>query len=102
MSKAVLDDPQEGGRGITWKIWLSGLIQTVDMVLSSPKEGLTFGGLSQGRSLKRAAPGPLLGTLRVGFGMGGVRPECKMGPQAGDPKHSNLLGYIWAPVGLST
>lgn len=49
----------------------------------------TFRGLSRGGVLKRAAPGdvPLLGALRVGFGMGGVRPDSGMGPQAGDSKH---------------
>lgn len=45
------------------------------MVLSSPKEGLTFGGLSQGQNLKRAAPGEgmLLGALRMEFGEGSSR-----------------------------
>lgn len=50
------------------------------MVFSSPKEELTFGPLSQGQSLKRAAPGEelQLGALRVGYGMGGVIPESGM------------------------
>lgn len=57
------------------------------MVLSSPKKGLTFGGLCPGGRLS-------LGALRVGFGVRGVRPECGMGPQAGDPKRLNHCRYM--------
>lgn len=51
------------------------------MDLRNPKEGVIFGGLPQGWSLKRALPGegPPLGTLRVGFGMRRVKPEHGMG-----------------------
>ena len=65
--KQLLGDPQEGSRDITWQIWLPGLKEPIGMV---------FGDLSQGWSLKRATPGEglLLGTLRVEFEMGGVRP----------------------------
>lgn len=51
-------------------------------VLISPKKGLTSGRLSQGQSLKNTSSGEksLLDTLRVGFGMGGVRPENGIGP----------------------
>lgn len=63
------------------------------MVLSSPKGVLIFGRLSQGWSLKRVAPGegPPLAALRVWFGMGGLRPELGMGPQAGYPKPKGLF-----------
>lgn len=52
------------------------------MVLSSPREGLSFGGLSQG------------------FEMRGMRPDRGMGLLAGEPQHLNLLGYIWTAIGL--
>lgn len=55
------------------------------MVLSSPKEGLTFGWLSQEQNLKRAASGegPRLGTLRMGFGEGSSRGDVALGAEGG-------------------
>ena len=93
-AKQLLNDVQEGRRGITWQIWLPGLKQPIGMVLSNPKEGLNFGGLSQGRNLKRETPGEglLLGALRVEFGTGEVRPECEIRPQARDHKQKQHLG----------
>ena len=54
------------------------------MILSSPKEGLIFGGLSHGWSLKRAAPeeGKLLGILKVGFGEGDSRGNVAQGAKS--------------------
>lgn len=83
-----------------WQIWLLGLKEPIGMVLSRPKEGLTFGGLSQRQSLKRAAPGagPPFCTLRVGFGTGGVRAEHGMGSQAGDPKQIIIPSALSCPM----
>ena len=53
------------------------------MVLSSPKEGLAFGWLSQEQNLKRAASGerPRLGALRVGFGEVSSRGDVALGDE---------------------
>lgn len=57
-------------RDITWQIWLPDLKETIHVVLSRLKEGLTFGGLFQKWSLERTDPGEmLLGVLRAGSGM---------------------------------
>lgn len=63
---------------------------------------MTFGRLSQGWTLKRAAPGERLplGALRIGFGMGEVRPEHRMGPKLEIPYIPIFWGYIWTSTGL--
>lgn len=55
------------------------------MVLSSPKEGMIFGGLSHGWSLKRTAPGEgkLLSTLKVGFREGDSGGDAAQGAEGG-------------------
>lgn len=86
--KKLLGDPQEGRRRITWQILLPGHKEPRSG-LGEPQGGADFWLAFSGQSLKRAAPGekPLLGSLRVRFGMGGVRPESGIGPQAEDSKH---------------
>lgn len=55
------------------------------MVLSCPKEGMTFGWLSQEWSLRRAVPGkgPLLGAQKVGFGEGSFKGDAAGGLRVG-------------------
>lgn len=58
------------------KIWLPGLKKPIGLVLSCPKEGMTFGRLPQAQSLKRAVPGEP--TLRMGFGEDSFRGDVAL------------------------
>lgn len=55
------------------------LIWPVAVLFSSPREGLTFGGLSQGRGLEWEESDQ----------------SVEWVPLVGDPQHQNPFGYIW-------